>query len=123
MSSLTRFPDVALPSGVLTIDVFVECTSVTNIYFSLYEKTSGSDDREHTASRWHSSYYRRSGSVSPLRQALGGLPMPLTISAKLFDIVRSSCPFNVNSPSCSIPAGRSDHQVELLAMLDIDRSR
>ncbi|KAF8127869.1 hypothetical protein EV363DRAFT_1341756, partial [Boletus edulis] len=29
--------------------------------------TSGSDDREHAASRWHSSYYRRSGSVSPLR--------------------------------------------------------
>ncbi|KAF8127673.1 hypothetical protein EV363DRAFT_1344224 [Boletus edulis] len=37
------------------IDAFVECTSKT---FEI----SGSDGREHTASRWHSSYYRRSGS-------------------------------------------------------------
>ncbi|KAF8130819.1 hypothetical protein EV363DRAFT_1334347 [Boletus edulis] len=39
----------------------------SQIYFSLYEKIPGSDDREDTASRWHSSYYRRSDSVSPLR--------------------------------------------------------
>ncbi|KAF8127991.1 hypothetical protein EV363DRAFT_1343219 [Boletus edulis] len=57
MSSLTRFPDVALPLPPRPIDAYVECTF----------KTPGSDDREDTASRWHSSYYRRSGSVSPLR--------------------------------------------------------
>ncbi|KAF8129763.1 hypothetical protein EV363DRAFT_1219495 [Boletus edulis] len=75
MSSLTRFPDVALPLPPRPIDAFVECTSVT-IFFSLYENTSGSDERTHGFPLAH------------------GLPMPLTISAKLFvDIVRSSCPF------------------------------
>ncbi|KAF8130645.1 hypothetical protein EV363DRAFT_1332554 [Boletus edulis] len=54
MSSLTRFPDVALPLPPRPIDAYVECTFVTNI-FSLYEKIFGSDDREDTASRWHSS--------------------------------------------------------------------
>ncbi|KAF8130848.1 hypothetical protein EV363DRAFT_1167372 [Boletus edulis] len=126
MSSLTRFPDVALPLPPRPIDAYVECTFVTNI-FSLYEKTPGSDDREDTASRWHSSYYRPSGSVYPLSQALGGHPMPLTISAKdcpiqlSFQVKVHGFPIEeaINSPSCSIPAGRSDHQIELLAMSDI----
>ncbi|KAF8137214.1 hypothetical protein EV363DRAFT_1394772 [Boletus edulis] len=110
MSSLTRF--------LMSIDAYVECTFVTNI-FSLYKKTPGSDDREDTDSRWHSSYYRRSGSVSPLRQALGGHPMPLTISAKDLKIHGFPIEEAINSPSRSIPAGRSDYQVELLAMSDI----
>ncbi|KAF8130631.1 hypothetical protein EV363DRAFT_1166350 [Boletus edulis] len=63
------------------------------------------------------------------QQALGGLSMPLTISTK-------DCPIQLSfrvkvhgfpiewprrshqQPSCSIPAGRSDHQVEPLAMSD-----
>ncbi|KAF8120514.1 hypothetical protein EV363DRAFT_1279862 [Boletus edulis] len=87
-----------------------ECTC--HKYFSLYDKTfADSDDREYTASRWHSSYYRRSGSVSPLR-AENELSFQVKVHG--FPIEEA-----INSPSCSIPAGRSDHQVELLAMSNI----
>ncbi|KAF8129745.1 hypothetical protein EV363DRAFT_1336258 [Boletus edulis] len=132
MSSLTRFPDVAPAPRVLTEaaalnDAYVERTlrpdGVTNIYiYSL---------RKHLVQTTENTRLPKTRCVP--QQALSGLPMPLTISAKCFvDVVRSSCPFKcrsmasrssglveaINSPSCSIHAGRIDHQVELLAMSD-----
>ncbi|KAF8120479.1 hypothetical protein EV363DRAFT_1432026 [Boletus edulis] len=83
------------------IDAFVECTSGTNI-FPL---------RENIRNIW---FRRQRTHGFPLTQFLlqaerlslsakgrkrgAGLPMPFTISAKLFvDIVRSSCPFKGRS--------------------------
>ncbi|KAF8452374.1 hypothetical protein L210DRAFT_941811 [Boletus edulis BED1] len=47
-------------------------------YFSLYEKTSGSDDREDTASRWHSS--RRPSNA--LNDLCKGLSDPVVLSSE-----------------------------------------
>ncbi|KAF8120499.1 hypothetical protein EV363DRAFT_1279784 [Boletus edulis] len=78
MSSLTRFPDVALPLLPRPIDAYVECTFVTNI-FSLYEKTLGSDDREDTASRWHTGSRRPSNALNDLCKALSD---PVVLSSE-----------------------------------------
>ncbi|KAF8422135.1 hypothetical protein L210DRAFT_953322, partial [Boletus edulis BED1] len=51
------------------IDAYVECTFVRNI-FSLYEKTPGSDDREDTASRWHTGSRRPSNALNDLCKGL-----------------------------------------------------
>ncbi|KAF8423140.1 hypothetical protein L210DRAFT_950717, partial [Boletus edulis BED1] len=70
MSSLTRFPDVALPSGVLTT-------------------------KECTCTRKHSKYLVQTTENTRLpvgtvpQQALSGLPMPLTILCK---VIRWHCP-------------------------------
>ncbi|KAF8433900.1 hypothetical protein L210DRAFT_954963 [Boletus edulis BED1] len=91
------------------IDAFVECTSVT-IFFP--------------STRTHLVQTTENTRLPVGTQALSGLPMPLTISAKLFlsfQVKVHGFPIEeaINSPSRSIPAGRSNHQVELLAMSDI----
>ncbi|KAF8414798.1 hypothetical protein L210DRAFT_3590306, partial [Boletus edulis BED1] len=52
------------------------------LFFSFYEKTPGSDDREDTVSRWHSS---RAGSRRPsntLNDLCKGLSDPVVLSSE-----------------------------------------
>ncbi|KAF8123570.1 hypothetical protein EV363DRAFT_1356127 [Boletus edulis] len=126
MSSLTRFPDVAPAPRVLTEaaalnDAYVERTlrpvSPLNlrrcheyIYIYIYSL------RKHLVQTTENTRLPKTRCVP--QQALSGLPMPLTISAKCFLSFQVQVHGFPNSPSCSIHAGRIDHQVELLAMSD-----
>ncbi|KAF8120161.1 hypothetical protein EV363DRAFT_1238042, partial [Boletus edulis] len=81
MSSLTRFPDVALPFTT-EADRRICGMHLCHKYFP--------------STRKHSKYLVQTTENTWL--PVGTVPMPLTISAKLFvDIVRSSCPFKGRS--------------------------
>ncbi|KAF8429960.1 hypothetical protein L210DRAFT_949419 [Boletus edulis BED1] len=116
MSSLTRFPDVAPAPRVLT-----EAAALNDAYV---ERTlrpggfvlAGRSIKKHLVQTTENTRLPKTRCVP--QQALSGLPMPLTISAKCFLSFQVQVHGFPNSPSCSIHAGRIDHQVELLAMSD-----